>query len=121
MTSPDAHVAAERGDSGAVLNELIRATGATAVYWNRRYEPAVIARDRILKTDLLAAEVDAKSFNASLLFEPHTVRNKSGGPTRGRLRVKKIGMGSGVHRARYAKALKKGKRGAQLSGYSAPV
>jgi hypothetical protein len=38
-------------------------------------------------------------------------RNKSGGPTRGRMRVKKMGMGSGRARARARTALKKGKRG----------
>ncbi len=66
-----------RGPSGAVLRELIKTTGATAVHWNRRYEPAAIARDTELKTQL---GVEAKSFNAALLFEPHTVRNKAGGP-----------------------------------------
>jgi len=38
-------------------------------------------------------------------------RNKSGGPTRGRMRVKKMGMGSGRARARAQTSLKKGKRG----------
>jgi len=65
------------GGSAAVLTELIKATGATAVYWNRRYEPAAIARDTGLKASL---GVEAKSFNAALLFEPHTVKNKAGGP-----------------------------------------
>ena len=66
-----------RGESGAVLRELIKSTGADAVFWNRRYEPAVIARDKQLKAGL---GVEATSFNASLLFEPHTVKNKAGGP-----------------------------------------
>ena len=69
-----------KGESGAVLRSLVKKSGAGAVYWNRRYEPAIIARDKVLKADLLAAGVDVKSFNASLLFEPHTVQNKSGGP-----------------------------------------
>jgi deoxyribodipyrimidine photo-lyase len=69
-----------RGDSGAVLSELITATGADAVYWNRRYEPAVIARDKTIKADLLATGIEAKSFNAALLFEPHTIANKQGKP-----------------------------------------
>src|SRR5688572_21463660 len=34
-----------RGESGAVLADLIKSTGATAIHWNRRYEPAAIARD----------------------------------------------------------------------------
>ncbi|MBI2812880.1 MAG: deoxyribodipyrimidine photo-lyase [Opitutae bacterium] len=68
------------GESGVVLRALLTQTRATAVYWNRRYEPAIIARDKTLKAELLATGVDARSFNAALLFEPHTVRNKSGGP-----------------------------------------
>ncbi len=69
-----------RGESGAVLRELVKQSGADAVYWNRRYEPAAMARDAAIKTDLSAAGVEAKSFAASVLFEPQTVKNKSGGP-----------------------------------------
>ncbi len=69
-----------RGDSGEVLSDLITATGANAVYWNRRYEPAAIARDKTIKADLLAVGVEAKSFNSALLFEPHTIANKQGKP-----------------------------------------
>jgi deoxyribodipyrimidine photo-lyase len=68
------------GESGEVLRMLISKTGATAVHWNRRNEPAAIERDQILQAGLAAAGVDAQSFNAALLFEPHTVRNKAGGP-----------------------------------------
>ena len=69
-----------RGDSLTVLCELIANTGAAAVYWNRRYEPAVIARDKRIKAELAATGIDAKSFNSALLFEPHTIANKQGGP-----------------------------------------
>ncbi len=68
------------GESGTVLRALGKSAGATAVYWNRRCEPAIIARDRTIKAEMAAAGVEAKSFNAAHLFEPHTVRNKSGGP-----------------------------------------
>src|ERR1700678_3725998 len=34
-----------QGDTLEVLRELIRSSAATAVYWNRLYEPASIARD----------------------------------------------------------------------------
>jgi deoxyribodipyrimidine photo-lyase len=69
-----------RGDSLAELRRLAAATGAGAVYWNRRYEPAVRARDAAIKTALAADGVEAKSFNSALLFEPHTIKNKQGGP-----------------------------------------
>lgn len=69
-----------KGESGAVLQDLLKTTGATKVYWNRNYEPAAIACDKIIKATLAAAGVTAQSFNAALLFEPHTIQNKSGRP-----------------------------------------
>ncbi|MGC4071758.1 MAG: deoxyribodipyrimidine photo-lyase [Nibricoccus sp.] len=69
-----------RGKSLEVLRKLVKATGAGAVYWNRRYEPAVIARDKVVKASLAEDGVEAKSFNSALLFEPHTITNKAGGP-----------------------------------------
>ena len=68
------------GDSMAVLHTLVRATGATAVFWNRRYEPAAVARDKKIRESLRGQGIDAESFNASLLFEPGAVANKQGGP-----------------------------------------
>jgi deoxyribodipyrimidine photo-lyase len=69
-----------RGDSAEVLEKLRRATGAGALFWNRRYEPAVIARDSKLKAAFAAAGLDVKSFNSALLHEPHTIANKQGKP-----------------------------------------
>ncbi len=69
-----------RGDSETILHELIRSTHANAVFWNRRYEPSIRARDEAVKKSLFAAGIEAKSFNGSLLFEPHTVANKQGKP-----------------------------------------
>ncbi len=69
-----------RGGAQEVLAEIVRATGATAVFWNRRYEPACIARDATIKSGLAAAGIEAKSFNGALLNEPHTIKNKQGGP-----------------------------------------
>jgi deoxyribodipyrimidine photo-lyase len=58
------------GESLPVLRELRSATAAVAVYWNRLYEPAVVARDTALKKALRDDGIDAQSFNANLLFEP---------------------------------------------------
>lgn len=69
-----------RGESLDVIESLVRQTGATAVHWNRCYEPAAIARDKTIKARLTATGVEAKSFNSALLFEPHTITNKQGGP-----------------------------------------
>jgi deoxyribodipyrimidine photo-lyase len=69
-----------RGDSLPALLELIQETAAVAVYWNRRYEPAIIQRDGRVKTALRERGVTAESFNSQLLFEPWTVQTKSGTP-----------------------------------------
>ena len=67
-----------RGESGAALKTLVRETGAGAVYWNRRYEPASVARDTKIATEFAAAGIETKSFNSALLFEPPAIANKQG-------------------------------------------
>ncbi|MFM8952433.1 MAG: cryptochrome/photolyase family protein [Planctomycetaceae bacterium] len=69
-----------RGPTQAALEALVKETGATHVAWNRRYEPAVIARDTAIKKKLAAAGLDVESFNGSLLFEPLHVATKEGKP-----------------------------------------
>ena len=67
-----------RGESGVVLKTLVQETGAGAVYWNRRYEPACVERDAKVAAELAAAGVEASSFNSALLFEPQTIANRQG-------------------------------------------
>jgi deoxyribodipyrimidine photo-lyase len=67
-------------DSLATLESVAREVGATRVVWNRRYEPAIVARDRRIKTALRDAGLATSSYNARLLREPWTVKTKSGGP-----------------------------------------
>jgi deoxyribodipyrimidine photo-lyase len=62
------------------LLSLARECGANRVLWNRRYEPAIVARDRQIKSALRAAGFATSSHNSALLFEPWTVSTKSGGP-----------------------------------------
>lgn len=69
-----------RGPTLETLRALVKETGAGAVFWNRRYEPAVIARDAKVKEALRGDGLSVGSFNAALLREPWTVRNRSGGP-----------------------------------------
>jgi deoxyribodipyrimidine photo-lyase len=71
-----------QGPAAAVLERLRERTGADALYWNRRYEPAVVARDGLIKREWTEAGLEARSFNATLLFEPHTVQNREGLPFR---------------------------------------
>jgi len=69
-----------QGPSLAMLRNLVKETGAGAVFWNRRYEPAVIARDTAIKEALLRHGLEAESFNGALLNEPWTIQNQSGKP-----------------------------------------
>jgi deoxyribodipyrimidine photo-lyase len=78
----DGRLLLRHGDSLATLFELVDRTGAAAVYWNRQYEPAAIARDTQIKQDLSERGIQVESSNAGLLFEPWTVQNKQGKPFR---------------------------------------
>jgi len=62
------------------LHRLCGETGASAVFWNRRYEPTIIARDRTIKQSLQEAGLEVESFNGALLHEPWTIENKSRKP-----------------------------------------
>jgi deoxyribodipyrimidine photo-lyase len=80
MKSLGARLVIRRGPSLATLQELLDETGADAVMWCRRYEPASIERDKALKAALASAGVRAESFNGSLLHEPWTIATKQGAP-----------------------------------------
>jgi deoxyribodipyrimidine photo-lyase len=56
-----------------LLQEVVAAQRASAVFWNRQYAPSTRVRDEALKATLKEAGVEAVSFNGSLLFEPWTV------------------------------------------------
>ncbi len=68
--------------SGAVLEALAATTGARTVYWNRRYEPDIVARDTEIKRRLRAAGLGVQTFNAGLLHEPWTLQTQAGQPFR---------------------------------------
>lgn len=67
------------GPALTVLHELLTDTAARAVYWNRRYEPALVARDRVIKDKLSEENIEVKAFNSGLLFEPWTIHAESNG------------------------------------------
>ena len=69
-----------QGEGGGCIETLCEATGAGAVFWNRRYGAAERAVDAALKAALKARGVEAQSENAHLLREPWTVMNKAGEP-----------------------------------------
>jgi len=69
-----------QGDALETLRALAVATGAGAVYWNRRYEPAVVARDTGIKAALKEDGLAVESFNGNLLVDPPQFFNKQGTP-----------------------------------------
>ena len=69
-----------RGESLTTLQSIIEETGATRVFWNRRYEAPMREMDAMVKRTLRDGGVDVKSFNSSLLNEPHTISTGSGQP-----------------------------------------
>ncbi len=69
-----------KGRSLRVLEGLVKESGAEAVFWNRRYEPAVIKRDAEIKTCFKEKGVRAESFNSALLYEPWQVQTGSKTP-----------------------------------------
>lgn len=68
------------GGALMALRKLVQESGADAIYFSRRYEPAA----RKLEADLVRAlakdGVEARGFGGALLFEPDAARTLAGGP-----------------------------------------
>ncbi len=62
-----------RGGSQTALEDLVAATEAEAVFWNRLYDPANIARDVAIKAHFKQRGLHVQSENSSLLVEPWTI------------------------------------------------
>ncbi len=71
-----------RGPSLQALQQLVAETGATALHWNRLYDPATLARDQAVKSWAKATGLQVRSHNAALLHEPWTLTTGKGGAYR---------------------------------------
>ncbi|MDP6969433.1 MAG: deoxyribodipyrimidine photo-lyase [Gammaproteobacteria bacterium] len=69
-----------QGDPHTIINQLRQRLSIAGVYWNRRYEPWRIQRDKHIKQQLSSQGITAKSYKSSLLHEPWTICNKEGNP-----------------------------------------
>ena len=67
-----------KGLTSQALDILIKQTGASSIYWNRRYEIENIETDTEIKSDLTKRGLSVKSFNANLLSEPWSIKTKTG-------------------------------------------
>jgi deoxyribodipyrimidine photo-lyase len=66
------------GKPADLIRGLVSETGASAVYWNRRYDPALTHKDAALKAELQSDDLLAESFPGQLLHEPTRLRTTSG-------------------------------------------
>ncbi|MDD3763218.1 MAG: deoxyribodipyrimidine photo-lyase [Nevskiales bacterium] len=69
-----------RGPPLSVLRQVVTECAATAVYWNRLYEPEAVERDGPIKAALRADGIEARSFGAALWAEPWTLQTGGGKP-----------------------------------------
>ncbi|HSN71597.1 MAG TPA: deoxyribodipyrimidine photo-lyase [Steroidobacteraceae bacterium] len=70
------------GPSLSALLGLAESLRVDFVCWNRLYEPAIVARDKEVKSALREQGVDARSFKGALLVEPWEVETAQGEPYR---------------------------------------
>ncbi|MFN5381672.1 MAG: cryptochrome/photolyase family protein [Alphaproteobacteria bacterium] len=71
------HLILRCGNPVDVLDEICSKHNISGIYWNRLYDEYSIKRDAKIKSRF-SAQLDCQSFNASLLFEPWEIKNKSG-------------------------------------------
>lgn len=69
-----------RGPAHDVIRSLLRETGATRLYWNRRYGGPERRLDTSIKDYARASGIEVQSFHANLLVEPWTIRTGAGNP-----------------------------------------
>jgi len=67
------------GRARAEIPRLARELGATAVYANRDYEPAAVARDEHVARDLERAGIAWRARKDQVIFEREEVRTRAGG------------------------------------------
>ncbi|NNF52144.1 MAG: deoxyribodipyrimidine photo-lyase [Gammaproteobacteria bacterium] len=71
-----------KGESLKTLTQLAKEFSADAIFWNRLYDPATTKRDKKVKKSLEDAGIEARSFQANLLFEPWTISTREDNPYR---------------------------------------
>ena len=80
LTERGSALVIKRGEASTVLAKLIEQTGATALYWSRRYGAEERDTDMQIKNQAKERRLDVESFNANLLVEPWQVTTKTGQP-----------------------------------------
>tara|TARA_Y100000588_G_C14193344_1_gene899048 strand:- start:80 stop:1483 length:1404 start_codon:yes stop_codon:yes gene_type:complete len=69
----------KKGDSLAILNNLIEKHEVSSVYWNIVYEPKHLQQDSIIKSALEKEDITVNTFNASLLIDVDKIKTQDDG------------------------------------------
>ncbi len=69
-----------KGEPEEILTNICKQEVISKVFWNRVYEPWCIKRDKRIKENLTKQNIEVKSFNSSLLWEPWDVLKGDGTP-----------------------------------------
>ncbi|WP_417813551.1 cryptochrome/photolyase family protein [Thalassospira alkalitolerans] len=67
-----------KSDAPTVFDQLQANYRIGAVFWNRLYDKASIARDTDIKSSLRDADIECDSFNGQLLYEPWEIKTGAG-------------------------------------------
>lgn len=67
-----------RGQYKQVLQSLLSEVRASAIFWNRGYEPYMRSQEEQLSKSLEEQNIQVNTFNGNLLIEPWEISNKQG-------------------------------------------
>jgi deoxyribodipyrimidine photo-lyase len=68
------------GDPKNILEGLVRKYDVASISWNRLYEPWQVSQDKIIEQYFTDKNLEIKTFNSHLLWEPWQVLKKDGSP-----------------------------------------
>ncbi len=70
------------GCTEKILKQVIQSNKATLLTWTRRYEPALVTKDKTIKKAIEETNVTVKPFASFLLWEPWEILKNDGGEYR---------------------------------------
>lgn len=70
----------QQGNTLEVLKNIATKFPISHIFWHRRYDQEEVQLDTKVKNHFKELNITCRSFNGSLLFEPHTIQNKEGKP-----------------------------------------
>jgi deoxyribodipyrimidine photo-lyase len=73
----NAQLLIKKGNAQQILEKIVTNNHINSIVWNRVYEPEAIKRDSKIKEHFQQQNLEVKTFNSSLLFEPTAIQNLS--------------------------------------------